>query len=77
MITAQLTALRVETTAQRLERLLPGSQLLVDLAAPITARHYVEGWRDNAGKWERARLGVGSSEREAVDRAVDLHGRQR
>jgi hypothetical protein len=72
-----MSALVVETVRQRLARLLPGAELVVDLAAHVTARHVVEGWRAVGGKWERARLGTGSTEREAADRAISLHGRQR
>lgn len=66
-----------ETFEQKLARLLPGSKVQCDQKAPPEARYFVDGWRKGRNGWEAAVLATGSSEREAVDRALFLWGPQR
>lgn len=61
----------------RLKAALPGAVMRVDLHAPALERHVVEGWREHRGEWVLATLATGSTEREAVDRALFLFARQR
>jgi len=69
---------KTETPQERLARLLPGSKVHHDASAPLLGRHVVSGWRKtrDGKRLELAVLATGSSEREAIDRALFLWSRR-
>lgn len=68
-----------ETLTAKLARLLPGSKVAVVPTAKPEERFVVDGWRKtrDGKRLELAVLATGSSEREAIDRALFLWGAQR